>query len=267
MADKLGEETTGELLGFAAEAVRGVGGGIARQFLARNFSVEEKEDGTPVTETDREAEAKLREKIRSRFPDHGIIGEEWGTENADREFVWVLDPIDGTKSFVHGVPLFGTLVGLLYQRHPVIGLIYQPVIDRMVTGDNRSAFLDGRPTKVRAGRPLRESTLLYTDPSDRVLLGAGGAFRRLQEEVGVVRSWGDCFGYLLLASGQADIMIDPVLAPWDMLPLLPILRGAGATVTGFNGSVPEDGKSLVASTGKELHDQVLQALPNNVVHG
>ncbi len=267
MSERLSADRVSEFLEFAEGTVRDVGRTIARRFRERNFSVEEKGDGSPVTEADRDAEEKLRERISRKFPDHGFIGEEWGVQNDDREFVWVLDPIDGTKSFVHGVPLFGTLVGLLYQGRPVVGLIHQPVIDRMVTGDNRSAFLDGKPTKVRAIRPLREATLLYTDPSDRVLLGAGDAFRRLQEEAGVVRSWGDCFGYLLLASGQADMMIDPIMAPWDMLPLLPVLRGAGAVVTGFNGNVPEEGKSLVASTGKALHDQVLRALPNNGVHG
>lgn len=245
---------------FAEAIVREAGAKIRRRFSAQAFSVEAKEDGTPVTEADREAEEFLRGRISAECPSHGIIGEEFGSERTDREFVWVLDPIDGTKSFVHGVPLFGTLLGLLHRGRPVVGVIHQPVLDRTVVGDNRSAWSNGVEAKVRSERSLADATVLLTDPAHARLRAAGEPFRTLLGEAGLVRSWGDCFGYLALATGRADVMFDPELSPWDLLPLLPVLRGAGATVSGFDGHVPEDGSSLVASTGRALHDRVLAAL-------
>jgi len=252
---------------FAGEIVGEVGERIARRFRDREDSVESKDDGSPVTEADREAEEILRGRISVKFPSHGFIGEEFGNENEQAEFVWVLDPIDGTKSFIHGVPLFGTLIGLLYRGSPILGLIHQPVLDRLVVGDNRSAFLNGRMTSVREARPLDRATVLLTDPADPFFHHAGDPFRRFQEEAAVVRSWGDCFGYLQLASGRADVMIDPILSPWDLLPLLPILRGAGAVVTGVDGSSPEETQSIAASTCGELHQRVLAALGGKRTNG
>lgn len=261
-ADDLREETAAGIRVFAEKIVRQVGADIGRRFREGNFSVEDKSDGTPVTEVDREVEEKLRDRISTEFPGHGFIGEEWGTQDAHQEFVWVLDPIDGTKSFVRGVPLFGTLVGLLFRGKPILGLIYQPVLDRMVVGDGRTTLLNGKEARVRSARSLDQSTLLYTDPSDPFFLGKRDAFSQLQEKASIVRSWGDCFGYLLLVAGAADIMMDPELSPWDLLPLLPVLRGAGAIVTAIDGKDPEEGNSLLATTGPSLHDEVIRTLFN-----
>ncbi len=256
----LSPESISEFLDFARTIATEAGKGIADRFNSRSFSVEAKDDGSPVTEADQEAERYLRDCIAREFPEHGIIGEEFGAKGTNQEFIWVLDPIDGTKSFVHGVPLFGTLIGLLYRKRPVIGLIHQPVLGRMATGDNRHAWLNGERIRVRGDRPFSEATLLMTDPSDPLLLERGKSYTDLIRGAGVVRSWGDCFGYLALVMGQADIMIDPILNPWDMLPLLPVLRGAGAIVTDCNGGPAEDGTSLLASTSRGLHNRVLRGL-------
>lgn len=257
---QLGPESVSEFLDFARTIAAEAGKGIADRFNKRSFSVEAKEDGSPVTEADQEAERYLRDCIEREFPDHGIIGEEFGAKGVEQEFIWVLDPIDGTKSFVHGVPLFGTLVGLVHRKRPMVGVIHQPVLNRMASGDNRRAWLNGERIRVREERALTDSTLLLTDPSDPLLLDRGEGYTDLIREAGVVRSWGDCFGYLALVMGQADVMIDPVLNPWDMLPLLPVLRGAGAVVTDCNGEAAEEGTSLLATTCRSLHDRVIQGL-------
>ncbi len=257
MSDGASAADPARFASFATEIVREAGAGIARRFSDGSYSVDAKEDGTPVTEADREAEEFLRERIARTYPSHGVIGEEFGTEGADREYVWVLDPIDGTKSFVHGVPLFGTLVGLLHRGRPILGVIHQPVLDRTAVGDNRSATVNGRPAVLRPARSLASATLLCTDPSDPAFLAAGAPFLSLLEEAGIVRTWGDCFGYLMLVSGRADVMIDPVLEPWDVLPLLPVLRGAGVSVAGLDGGAPEESGSLVAASCPALRERVL----------
>lgn len=256
----LNSEQTASLLSFAEKIVSEVGQGISDHFRNRSFSVLDKADGSPVTEADREAEAFLRNRIERKFPQDGIIGEEFGEKKGESDFVWVIDPIDGTQSFVHGVPLFGTLLGVLYRGKPVIGVINQPILGRMVSGDNRTARMNGQPVSVREPRCLSEATLLLTDPGDPLLLAGGERYLGLLDKAGFVRSWGDCFGYLSLTMGLADVMIDPVLNPWDLLPLLPILKGAGASVSDFAGGAAERGNSLVASSCPALHQEVLRVL-------
>ena len=259
-SDSLSPETIAEFRIFAEQIAKEAGVRIAERFQSGSFSVQDKADGTPVTEADREAEEFLRKRITESYPEHGIIGEEFGSTGTENEFVWVIDPIDGTKSFVHGVPLFGTLIGVLHNRRPLLGVINQPIMNRMASGDNRTAWLNGQPIQIKGERLLSEATLLMTDPSDPILLGIGENYTAMLNEANVVRSWGDCFGYLSVISGFADVMIDPILSPWDLLPLLPILRGAGAVVSDFNGLSPDKGSSLVATTNRELHDQVLRGL-------
>lgn len=245
---------------FTEEIAGEAGKMIADRFMARSFSVTDKADGSPVTEVDQEAEELIRRRISAQFPDHGIIGEEFGEENTDADFVWVIDPIDGTKSFVHGVPLFGTLIGLLYQKRPILGLIHQPVLGRLVIGDNRETRINGEKIVVNPPIPLADATLLMTDPSDPLFIEKGSSYLSLLAKAGLVRSWGDCFGYLSLVTGQADIMIDPVLSPWDLLPLIPILRGAGAVISDFEGRPVEKGSSLLAASSADLHAEVLKIL-------
>jgi myo-inositol-1(or 4)-monophosphatase len=239
----------------------GMSGDFIRPFFGRSdLRVELKADQTPVTEADRGAEELMRRLIAEKFPGHGIIGEEFGFERTDAEFVWVLDPIDGTKSFASAVPLFGTLIGLLHKGQPVLGCINQPVLGQFLIGDNRSATLNGRPARARANRPLEEATLLTSDPVRSSKPTGGRGFEYLMRRASLARTWGDCYGYLLVATGWADVMYDPVMNPWDIAALVPVIRGAGGVITDAQGGPAYPAKSTVAAAGAELHAQVIAAL-------
>ncbi|MFM7102664.1 MAG: histidinol-phosphatase, partial [Verrucomicrobiota bacterium] len=201
----------------------------------REVGHELKADESPVTVADRRAEEVMRELIERRHPGHGIVGEEFGTVRADAEFVWVLDPIDGTKSFISAVPLFGTLIGLLHRGRPVLGCIHQPVLRQLVVGDGRTTTLNGVPVRVREGRRLEEASVLLTDPLHPARYQPGPGYEALSRRVQLVRTWGDCYGYLLVASGWADVMLDPVMNPWDLLPVVPVIEGAGGVITDWQG--------------------------------
>jgi len=226
------------------------------------LSVETKADDTPVTLADRETERVLREKINEAFPSHGIIGEEFGTENGDAEFVWVLDPIDGTKSFVAGVPLFGTLVALLKEGQPILGAIDQPVLDQRVIGDGTVTRFNGKPVQIRKPSSLEQATLLTTDPLEPAQLHNAAGWAALTSTVRLYRTWGDCYGYLLLAAGKADIMVDPIVEKWDLLSLIPIIRGAGGQITDWHGGNPVTGNSIVAAH-PDLHGEIMDLLEAN----
>ena len=246
---------------FLAELTAASGPILRRHFWNPALAVEQKSDLTPVTEADRGAEEAMRQLINARFPAHGIVAEELGPERADAEWVWVLDPIDGTKSFIHGVPLFGTLIGLLHEGKPVLGAIHQPILDVLCVGDGQSCLLNGSPVRVRQTRSVAEATLLTTSAAnDLAQLHSPEARQRLLNAAGLVRTWGDCFGYLLVATGRADIMGDGVAhKAWDVLPLVPIIRGAGGVITDWQGGEVGDQKSCLAANPR-LHRMALDLL-------
>jgi myo-inositol-1(or 4)-monophosphatase len=225
----------------------------------RGLAIESKADQSPVTAADRGAEELMRRLIKKRYPEHGIIGEEFGTENGDAEFVWVLDPIDGTKSFITGVPLWGTLIGLLHQGQPILGCIHQPVLAQLLIGDGTSTTLNGRPTRIRPCARLADATLLTSDTLNLGRYQHGEACDRLARQVKLYRTWGDCYGYLLLASGLADIVLDPIMNPWDIAALIPVVRGAGGVITDWKGGTAYPAESTVAA-GPSLHATVIAAL-------
>jgi myo-inositol-1(or 4)-monophosphatase len=226
----------------------------------RTLGIELKPDETIVTRADREAEELLRELIGKRFPEHGILGEEYGEERPDAEFVWVLDPIDGTISFASGSPLFGTLIALLHNGNPVLGAIHQPVLRQLCVGDGIRTTLRGKPVRVREARPLSQATLLVTDVLSVARHQDGAPFESLMRDVKLVRTWGDCYGYLLLATGHADIMCDPIMNPWDIAALIPVVRGAGGVITDWQGKDAIGAQSIVATTSQALHDEVIRRL-------
>ncbi|WP_419167885.1 histidinol-phosphatase [Candidatus Palauibacter sp.] len=244
---------------FAAELAEASGRAIAGMFRHPDLAVESKEDDSPVTVADRYAEALLRERILDRFPDHGIVGEEFGTKDEDAEYVWVLDPIDGTISFVAGVPLFGTLIGLLHEGEPVLGVIHQPITRELAIGTASGTTVNGEVVRVREDRSLAEAMLLTTDPGavgeHRDLAG----FETLWSRAARYRGWGDCYGYLMVASGRADIMLDPIMHPWDIAALVPVVRGAGGVITTWEGADPIGGASTVAAA-PGLHREVMEIL-------
>ena len=232
---------------------------IKPYFGAFDLEVELKSDETPVTAADRGAEEVMRHLIRKEFPDHGIIGEEFGDENEAAEFVWVLDPIDGTKSFASGCPLFGTLICLLHEGQPILGAINQPILERLCIGNNNQTTVNGHPVHVRETDRLSEAILLTTDILSVGEYQSKAGFENLLHGTKLFRTWGDCYGYLLVASGGADIMLDPIVNPWDVLPVIPVVRGAGGVITTWDGGDAAQGDSCVAAS-QNLHPRVLEIL-------
>jgi histidinol phosphatase-like enzyme (inositol monophosphatase family) len=235
-------------------------GEVIRPYFTRaGLAVETKEDKTIVTQADREAETMMRQMIREAYPKHGILGEEFGTENASAEFVWTLDPIDGTISFARGCPLFGTLIGLLHGGKPILGAIHNPLLNQLCIGDNTETTVNGRAVKLRDTRQLSEAMLLTTDVAGIAKYQNKNGFDKLLGQTHLFRTWGDCYGYLLVACGGADIMLDPIMNPWDIVPLVPIVQGAGGVITTWSGEDAARGDSCVAAN-KILHPQVLEIL-------
>ncbi len=235
-------------------------GEFIRPFFANpNLKVELKADETPVTAADKGAEELMRALIKKKFPDHGVIGEEFGSENPDAEFVWALDPVDGTKSFAAACPLFGTLIALLHQGRPVLGAIHQPILNQLMIGDGLTTSLNGRPVRVRDVAKFEEATLLTTDTRHVAKYQNADRFNQLAQRMRLLRTWGDCYGYLLVASGWADIMVDPIMNPWDIQALIPVIRGAGGVITDWTGKDPVKADSIVAAS-PALHGRVIEAL-------
>ncbi len=245
---------------LVVELARASGAYILPLYRQPGLAVETKADASPVTIADRGAEELMRARIAQRFPDHGILGEEFGPERADAEFVWVLDPIDGTKAFVTGLPLWGTLIALLHRGQPVLGCIHQPVLGQLLVGDGGTTTLNDRPVRCRATRTIEEATLLTSDPINPHTHRNGVAYEGLIRRAQLVRTWGDCYGYLLLATGWADLMLDPIMNPWDIAALVPIVRGAGGVISDWNGGPPYPADSTLAAATPELHAAALRAL-------
>jgi myo-inositol-1(or 4)-monophosphatase len=245
---------------FLIELARESGEFIRPLYGQPGLAVETKADASPVTAADRGAEELIRRRIARQFPAHGIIGEEFGNDRPDAEFVWVLDPIDGTKAFITGVPLWGTLIALLHEGQPVLGCIHQPVLGQLLVGDGQTTTLNGTPVRCRATTRLADATLLTSDPLNPEKYQNGAAYEALTRRAKLVRTWGDCYGYLLVASGWADVMLDPIVNPWDIAALVPVIRGAGGVITDWHGASPYPADSTIASATPALHAEVLRAL-------
>jgi myo-inositol-1(or 4)-monophosphatase len=244
---------------FAVELAHETGSLIQKHWQRGALNVERKRDRTVVTETDQEVERLMRQRIKDRFPEHGIIGEEYGNENESAEWVWILDPIDGTLSYIHQIPLFGSLYGLLHNGQPVLGVIHQPILGQLCIGDGQRTLFNGEPCQVSGKTDVESATVLCTDPRRAAIHHNGPAWERFVSGAELLRSWGDCYGYMMVATGRADLMCDPILSPWDLLPLIPIIRGAGGTITDWNGNDPVQGKSALAGTPL-LHAKAVAAL-------
>jgi histidinol phosphatase-like enzyme (inositol monophosphatase family) len=245
---------------FIAELAERSGDFIRPFFAQPNLVVETKADDSPVTIADRGAEELLRKLIAERYPQHGVIGEEFGSLNPQADFVWVLDPIDGTKSFTAACPLFGTLIALLHQGQPVLGVIHLPVLRQCFLGDNQSTTLNGRPVRARSTKRLADSTLLTSDTLNLAKYQNGPACDRVIARSKLFRTWGDCYGYALVAGGWADVMLDPIMNPWDIAALVPVIRGAGGIITDWTGGDAVKANSIVAAATKELHAEVIAEL-------
>ena len=248
------------------EKLAGVAGEQILPFFRTSLSVEDKGRGgrfDPVTAADRAAEAAMRAMIRKTFPDHGIIGEEYGDERTDAEYVWALDPIDGTKSFICGLPVWGTLIALARAGQPVYGMMHQPFTRESFTGDGQAANYSGptgkRSLRVRRCASLEETIMTTTSP---LLMNAADrkAFGKVEKAVRLSRYGGDCYAYCMLAAGHVDLVIETELKPYDVMPLIPIITGAGGVITSWEGGPAKAGGRVVVAGDARVHAQAMALL-------
>ena len=232
---------------------------IIKKYFRTNVNIERKDDESPVTIADKRAEEIMREMIQKEFPEHGILGEEFGELNPTVEYKWILDPIDGTKSFICGAQSFGTLIALLKNGKPLLGVINQPILNEFLIGDGNSAELNGVPTKVRECNKLEDAVLLTTDHFNVGNYQDQQKFDALVNKCFLYRNWGDAYGYYLVATGYADIMIDPIMSEWDKLALIPIIEGAGGKITNYSGGSPLVEESIIAAA-PGVHTKVIELL-------
>ena len=246
-----------ELLDLALSAARAAGE-VTLRYFQKNLAVEVKADLSPVTIADRESERTLRQRIEQGFPDHGIIGEEFGAARESAAYRWMLDPIDGTASFIRGVPLYGVMVGLEYAGEPQLGVVHFPALGETAWArKGGGAWWNGRLATVSGVARLEDATLVTTDVRGFATGHLDAAYERLRSAIGLERTWGDCYGHMLVATGRAEIMLDPILDAWDACALLPILEEAGGRFTDWNGSRTIHGRSGI-STNALLHEAVVQ---------
>ena len=257
MAERATDPPCPEEFVALAERLADAAGGVVAGHFRQALAVERKSDETPVTAADREAEAVMREMILEAYPDHGIVGEEAGRERADAEHVWVLDPIDGTKRFITGNPLFGTLIALLRGGRPVLGVIDMPILGERWLGATGRPTLHSDPRGRRAARvrpceAIEHAILYATTP--HMFIGADfPAFESVRRRVAEINYGGECYAYGLLASGFVDLVIEADMGVYDFLPLAPVVTGAGGIMTDWRGAplgLGSDGRVVAAGDGR-----------------
>ncbi len=250
-----------------AVSVAEAAGPIALRYFRSAIDVEDKSGGVafdPVTRADKEIESQMRADLERRFPDHGILGEEQAERRSDSAYRWVIDPIDGTRAFISGVPAWGILLGLTVEEKCVVGVMHQPYLRETFLGNNSEAWIrrDGKekPLKTSTTRELGSAILYSTHPSmfegDTDL----DAFERVADETRMMRFGGDCYSYCLLAHGLIDLVIEDSLNPYDIIPLIPIIQGAGGIVTDWQGGPASGGGRIIAAANAELHAKALEIL-------
>jgi histidinol phosphatase-like enzyme (inositol monophosphatase family) len=238
-------------------------GRITLEYFRRDdLQVDRKEDDSPVTAADRQAEQLLRKRIAASFPEDGILGEEFPERQGTSGYRWILDPIDGTKSFIHGVPLYGTLVGVEYDGESVAGVIHIPALDECVYAAkghgawHRLGEGDPKPAKVSGCPTLSEGLFLTSEVESFQRIGRRDVYDRLQDASRLTRTWGDCYGYLMVATGRAELMVDPIVHIWDVAALLPVVEEAGGRFTDWQGRKSIHSGQAIATNGLIL-DEVL----------
>ncbi|RRR65366.1 MAG: histidinol-phosphatase [Candidatus Viridilinea halotolerans] len=239
-------------------------GKITLRYFQSGVAVEQKADASPVTIADREAEAFLRTTIMAHYPDHAILGEEEGLSGGTAAtYRWILDPIDGTKTFVRGVPLYGVMIGLLREGEPVLGVVNMPALGEIVyAAQGHGCWWNGRPCRVSNVASLRESLVVATIAHGYERYGKQAAFERIMAAAGLFRTWGDCYGHLLVATGRAEVALDPIMSIWDAAALLPILREAGGTFTDWQGVTTIEHEEGISTNGL-VQDELLEL----IIHG
>jgi myo-inositol-1(or 4)-monophosphatase len=257
--------TAVDFVGFVEELAE-VSADAILPFFRTALSIDNKHCGggfDPVTAADRAAEAAMRTLIRRTFPAHGIIGEEYGQERVEADYVWVLDPIDGTKSFMCGMPAWGTLIGLTRKGQPVFGMMHQPFMRERFSGDGEAAQYRGpagdRDLRVRDCATLADAVVFTTSP--RLMNKADRrAFLEVEKRARLARYGGDCYAYCMLAAGHVDLVIETELKPYDIMALIPIIVGAGGVVTTWEGAPATEGGRVIAAGDRRTHEAALALL-------
>ncbi len=255
----LDDSTLRSLADFAVDIARGAGELTLRHFRGA-FEIDRKADGSPVTIADREAEAYLRDRIVKAFPNDAIIGEEAGERAGSSGRCWIIDPIDGTYSFVRGVPLYGVMVGLEVEGDPIVGAVNLPAIGEMVyAARGLGCFLNGKRARVSTRPSLSKALIVATDFGHAMKMKApfGPATAEMVKRARAYRTWGDCYGHVLVATGRADVGLDQVMHVWDNAALMPILEEAGGTFTDWEGRRTIRGGNAI-STNRLLLPEVLE---------
>jgi histidinol-phosphatase len=258
---------------FALELATAASRETLKYFRTSQFQVEKKSDRSPVTLADKQAEQLVRNKIGHRFPSDSILGEEFGTVSGSSEFEWIIDPIDGTKSFISGVPLYSTLVGMTHLGQPVIGVISIPALSELIIAAKGlgawygqaalgSGFADPLPlvrVYVSKQPELSEGLLVTSQVDNFERCNAREAYRALESEAYVTRTWGDGYGYLLVATGRAEAMVDPVVNPWDVAAVAPVIQEAGGTFSSWTGDFNIRAGNCLGTNGL-VHSTALRML-------
>lgn len=225
-----------QLLEFAVEVAKAAGEHTLKYFK-KNIEIISKSDHSPVTIADREAELLMKKLINEAFPEHGVFGEEYGAFNPDATIQWILDPIDGTVGFIHGIPLYTNLIGILIDGEPIIGVINAPYMNEIIyASKGKGAYFNNSIASVRKVASLEEASLMTSDVQYFNRYGYKASFDKLLNMVKTHRTYGDAYGYMMVATGRADLMLDPALALWDAAALLPIISEAGGSFTDLNGT-------------------------------
>lgn len=250
-------------LNLARAVAREAGELTLRYFLKTDLQVDLKQDASPVTIADREAEQLVRARVAAAFPDDGILGEEFGEQSGKSGFRWIIDPIDGTKSFIHGVPLYAVLIGIEHEQESRVGVIHIPALNEMIyaaVGQGAWHCVGEKSPQramVSSRANLAEGLFCTSDPANFRQRGAWDFYERLCLATRISRTWGDAYGYLLVATGRAEVMVDPIMSIWDAAALFPIMQEAGGTYTDWQGRPTIHTGEGLATNGLVL-DEVLK---------
>jgi histidinol phosphatase-like enzyme (inositol monophosphatase family) len=252
MAD---DPTPRELVEFAVDAAW-IAGRLTLEYFQTPVAHEAKADASPVTIADRRAETALREMIAARYPSHAVLGEEFGLSGPDdARYRWILDPIDGTLSFITGVPIYGVMVAVECDGEPVAGVVNMPALGELVAaGRGEGCYWNGRRARVSKTPRLSEALVVCTDVTGMEKFGRGDDYAKVCRASRMQRTWGDCYGHILVATGRADVMLDPIMNIWDTAALRPILEEAGGTFTDWAGNPTHTAPEAVSTNGTLLEE-------------
>ena len=259
MSDASHADEIRELLSFATDLAHRAGD-LTLEYFGGIVEHDAKGDGSPVTVADKGAEELIRAAVEARHPEHSILGEEYGESNEGARVRWILDPIDATRSFMHGVPLYGVLIGIEIEGESAVGVShFPPLRETVAAGRGLGCTWNGRPCSVSKVATIEEAVITTTDVERLLSRPEGPGWRRLQQRCAFSRTWGDCYGHALVATGRTEAQVDPLMAPWDAGPFLTILTEAGGRFTTREGEETVHGGSGISSNGL-LHDEILREL-------